>query len=300
MSIPDLGLLIHFDALMQTRNVSRAADRAGITQPSMSAALVRLRKLFHDPLLTREGSVWTPTPRAIEVHRDMKPLLDKWWTYTTLDEEFHPEHSRRTLILYATDYVQFRLVPKLLARLSVDAPHFHIKVVPAKPLHGLHMLDTNHAELIAGYFPAALPELRTRFMFQEPARCIVRRGHPCLARRWNLDEYLKHQHVDLSAHTGYFSSEIASLLMSQNKKRDVVTTLSSYLVCPYVVEQSDLIATLPQSIADEARRNLGIEILDVPFSIPTLSISLYWHERYHADPAHAWLRQYIAGIFESK
>jgi len=293
---PDLNLLIQFDALMQTKSISRAADRLGLTQPSMSAALVRLRTLFHDPLLSREGSVWTATQKAIELHRDLKPLLDKWAAHTAAEEEFDPLYSHRTLVLYATDYVQFRVVPTLLEGLSKDAPHFHLRVVPAKPLHGLDMLDTNHAELIAGYFPVATPELRTRFLFNEPAHCIVRNGHPCLKQKWTVDEYLRHDHIDLSAHTGFFSSEIASLFSDQPRKRMVAATLSSYLVCPHVVAQTDLIATVPRSVAVEAKRSLQIQILDVPFNIPTLSISLYWHERHQNDPAHAWLRQYICGL----
>ncbi|WP_353148311.1 LysR family transcriptional regulator [Pollutimonas bauzanensis] len=296
MAKPDLNLLVQFDALMQTKSVSKAADRLGLTQPSMSAALIRLRALFHDPLLSREGSVWIPTQKAIELHQDMKPLLDKWSAHTSVEEEFHPLYSHRTLVLYATDYVQFKMVPKLVAGLSKDAPHFHLKVVPAKPLHGLNMLDTNHAELIAGYFPAATPELRTRFLFNEPVKCIVRNGHPCLQQKWTLNEYLKHGHIDLSAHTGFFSREIESLLTDQPKKRRVVATLSSYLVCPHVVEQSDLIATVPGSIAVEAKKTRKIQILDVPFKIPTLSISLYWHERHQTDLAHGWLRQYISSL----
>lgn len=296
MAKPDLNLLVQFDALMQTKSVSKAADRLGLAQPSMSAALARLRTLFHDPLLSREGTVWIPTQKAIELHQDMKPLLDKWSVHTTVEEEFHPLYSQRTLVLYATDYVQFKMVPTLVAGLAKDAPHFHLKVVPAKPLHGLNMLDTNHAELIAGYFPAATPELRTRFLFNEPAKCIVRNGHPCLRQPWTLNEYLKHGHIDLTAHTGYFSQQIASLLSDQPRKRTVVATLSSYMVCPQVVEQSDLIATVPSSVATEAKRTRKVQILNVPFNIPTLSISLYWHERHQTDPAHAWLRQYISSL----
>lgn len=292
----DIILLPHFDALMQTRSISRAAERAGISQPAMSSALARLRKIFHDPLLVREGLEWTPTQRAIELHQDLQPLLEMWRAHTLPEDDFNPRTSTRTLVLYATDYVQFRLVPPLIAGLAKDAPQFHIRVIPAKPLHGLHMLDTNHAELIAGYFPAPTPELRTRFLWQEPAKCIVRRNHPCLKQHWNLETYLRYGHIDLSAHTGFFSGQIERVITSQNQSRRVAATLSSYLVCTHVIQQTDLIATLPACLATEAQHKGNVEILDVPFNIPEISISLYWHERYQADATHAWLRQYIGNL----
>src|SRR5690606_9992872 len=152
MKHPDLNLLLHFDALMTCRSMTRAAEQLGITQPALSAAMSRLRRLFNDPLLVREAGVWQPTGRATRGH-----------------ESFDPAHSERTLSLYATDYVQYRLLPLVIPSLAKDAPHLHLQIQPARPLHGLSMLETNHVELIAGYFPEPSPDLRTRFLYEEPA-----------------------------------------------------------------------------------------------------------------------------------
>ncbi|WP_185975324.1 LysR family transcriptional regulator [Achromobacter sp. LC458] len=293
---PDLNLLLHFDALMACRNVSRAAEAMNISQPAMSAAMNRLRQLFGDPLLVREGGAWQPTLRAMELHQNFKPLLESWHRATRTREAFDPANSSRTLSLYATDYVQYTLLPKLIPRLAVDAPHFQLQIVPARPQHGLSMLDTNHVELIAGYFPDPAPDLRTRFLYQEPAVCIVREGHPCLRKRWNLDAYLSYGHLDLAAHTRYFSTAIDRILMGQNRSRKIVATLSSYLVCPFIVEGSDLIATMPVSVARAMSGAARIVTQKVPLTLPQITVSLYWHERYQDDPAHAWLRQYLAGV----
>ncbi|MFC4277309.1 LysR family transcriptional regulator [Achromobacter aloeverae] len=294
MKHPDLNLLIHFDALMTCRSVSRAADQVSISQPAMSAALGRLRKLFNDPLLVRENTSWQPTPQGLALQQEFQPLLARWRRATGEHEAFEPRRSTRTVSLYATDYMQFTLLPRVLPGLAQDAPHVHLRVMPARLLHGMSMLDTNHVELLAGYFPDPSPNLRARFLYEEPAVCIVREQHPCLGRRWNLDAYLRYGHVDLAAHTGYFSSAIDRLLQSNNRKRTVAATLSSYMVCPYVVAASDLIATMPLSIARASARQNGLVLLDPPLKLPPLSVSLYWHERYQDDSGHAWLRQYIA------
>ena len=102
---PDLNLLLHFDALMACRNVSRAAEQLGISQPAMSAAMNRLRQLFGDPLLVREGGSWQPTLRAQELHQGFQPLLESWRRATRTREVFDPAHSSRSLSFYATDYV---------------------------------------------------------------------------------------------------------------------------------------------------------------------------------------------------
>ncbi|CAM3593775.1 LysR family transcriptional regulator [Bordetella sputigena] len=294
MKYPDLNLLIHFDALMTCRSISRAAEQVGVSQPAMSAALSRLRKLFNDPLLVREASHWQPTPQALALHLEFQPLLARWQRATGPRAAFDPRLTARTFSLYATDYMQFTLMPRVLPGLARDAPHLQLRLIPARLQHGLSMLDTNHVELLAGYFPEPAQSLRARFLYEEPAVCIVREDHPCLRRRWNLDAYLRYPHVDLSAHTGFFSGTIDRMLRAMGRQRTVTATLSSYLVGPYVVAGSDLICTVPRSVAKAVQRSARLVLLDVPLKLPALSVSLYWHERHQEDPGHGWLRQYIA------
>jgi DNA-binding transcriptional LysR family regulator len=294
MKHPDLNLLLHFDALMSCRSLTSAAEQLGVSQPAISAALQRLRRLFNDPLLVREHGVWQPTEQALDLQRRFAPLLAEWRRSTHGNDAFDPAHSSRTLSLYATDYVQYTLLPRVLPDLARDAPHFQLRIVPARPRHGLSMLDTNHVELIAGYFPDPTPDLRARLLYDEPAVCVVREGHPCLRKRWNLDAYLKYSHLDLAAHTRFFGNVIDRVLNSQNRQRTIAATLSSYLVCPFVIGASDLIATMPASVAHAMQGATRTVILKLPFALPHIAISLYWHERYQSDPGHAWLRQYIA------
>ncbi len=199
--------------------------------------------------------------------------------------------------IYATDYVQFTVLPKVVARVAQEAPHMQLRVFPARLQHGLSMLETNHVELIAGYYPEPAPNLRARFLFEEPTVCLMRAGHPSLERPWNLNAFLRYKHIDLAAHTRYFSERIDRALEGLGRSRQLAVTLSSYLACPHVVAASDMIATLPSSVANALARSTGTVIKEVPISLPALSVSLYWHERYQTDQGHAWLRQVIGDIF---
>jgi DNA-binding transcriptional LysR family regulator len=293
----DLNLLLHFDALMATRSVSRAAEELGISQPAMSAALSRLRRLFNDPLLHREGGVWRPTRKAEDLHGSFRPMLDMWREVSLPRSEFDPATARRVINVFATDYVQFTVLGRVAGRLVQEAPGIELRLVPATAQLGLGVLETNQVELVAGYYPQPAPYLRTRFLFEEKVVCVVRSGHPCLRRPWNLDAYVAWPHVNLAAYTRHFSERIDRALQGLNRSRRVSLSLSSYLAAPFAVGNSDMIATLPESVAKALAKQAGCVVLEAPLALPMLAVSLYWHERHHRDAAHAWLRQFIGQIF---
>ena len=104
MKAADLNLLVHFDALMTCSSVSQAGELLGISQPAMSSALSRLRYLFGDPLLQRQGNRWTPTPRALELHRNFQPLLQTWHRSISRETAFDPASTQRVFTECASDY----------------------------------------------------------------------------------------------------------------------------------------------------------------------------------------------------
>jgi len=293
----DFNLLLHFDALMCARSVSKAAQELQISQPAMSSALSRLRRLFNDPILERNGAAWRPTVRAMDLHAGLRPMLDLWRNESLPRDLFEPQSSHRSFTVFGTDYVQYALWGPVLELLTTQAPNIKFSVISARPHSGLELLESNQVELMAGFFPDPQANLRTRFLFDEPAVCLVREGHPCLTKRWDAEAYLSYRHIALSSNTGHFSQSIKEAVDSMGLTRQVAVTLSSYLACPSVVGRTDLIATLPTSIARNFAKSTATRLLEVPIVLPTLSVSLYWHERHHRDPGHSWLRQLIGSLF---
>jgi len=293
MQSVDLHLLPHFDALISQRSVSKAAAQLGITQPAMSSALSRLRHLFGDPLLIRHGNTLQPTERAMHLHREFKPLLEAWRSETVAGTDFDPADAHKSYQIYASDYIQFIALPGLVARLRAVAPHIRLRILPPTPHGGQDMLTQNHIELYIGHYPNPPDSLRASFLFEESACCLVRAGHPLLARPWNVDTFLDYEHMDAVGHAGYFNLQLDVALTEQGRRRRVAMMLSSYLAVPFVLRDSDLIATLPASMAGALAPLSGTVVLPAPLPLPRLRISMFWHERHQTDAAHAWLRRFI-------
>lgn len=297
MKSADLNLLVHFDALITCKSVSQAGEALGISQPAMSSALSRLRYLFGDPLLERDGNKWTPTQRALELHRTFQPLLYAWQRSTSPETAFNPATSSHVYTLYASDYLQYAVLPKVLPRLRAQAPGVQIQCLPPKVSGALDMLSGNYIELYIGHYPQPPDSLRARFLFEEESACLVRAGHPVLEGPWNIDTYLKYEHADASGYAGYFNTQVDAALLGQGMRRTVGMLLSSYMATPFALAATDMIATLPSSVARGLAAASRTVVLPAPLPLPLLSISLYWHERYQNDQAHAWLRQCIGEAF---
>lgn len=296
--LPDLNLLLHLSALVRCASVSRAAEHLGITQSAMSAALSRMRRLFNDPLLVREAGGMRLTERAIELGRQFQPMVEQWLDLTLTRVGFDPMLSRRAFTLYATDYAQFAVLPRLGGALLRDAPGVQLTALPARLNHGLSMLESNHVEFVIGYYPDPSDSVRTRPLFSEPIVCLMRAGHPASRVEWNVETWLRHPHLDLAAHTRNAGEMIDRRLADNGLQRQVGMTLSSYLAAPAVVAGSDLFANLPRSIALHGM-NERLAMRELPLTLPPIQIGLYWHERYQDDAGHAWLRQYVARHFQA-
>lgn len=293
MQSVDLHLLPHFDALISLRSVSKAAAQLGITQPAMSSALSRLRHLFGDPLLTRHGNALRPTERAMRLHREFRPLLEAWLTETAGAVDFDPAAAHKDFNVYASDYIQFVVLPALVGKLRAAAPHLRLRILPPTLHGGQDMLTQNHIELYIGHYPDPPDSLRACFLFEESACCLVREGHPLLARPWDLETFLDHEHMDAAGHAGYFNTQMDAALSAQGRRRRVGIVLSSYLAVPFVLRASDMIATLPASMANALAPLSGTVVLPAPLPLPRLRIAMFWHGRHQSDPAHAWLRRFI-------
>ncbi|OFW08462.1 MAG: hypothetical protein A3H27_17530 [Acidobacteria bacterium RIFCSPLOWO2_02_FULL_59_13] len=293
-----MNFMVHFDALMRTSNVSRAAQLIGISQPAMSGALGRLRHIFRDPLLLRSGHLMVPTERALELHRAFIPLLTQWREATENDDNFIAQDAVHTYTVLATDYIQFLLLPALANAILRRAPGIRLNILPTNPIKSLQLLETNQVEFAISHYDNPPASLRTRPLFTEEAVCVIRDGHPALARPWTLDAYAALEHVKvMSGSAGTFATALVHALRARDIELRVRLTISSYLAAPHIVKQSELVATLPRTVAEALAPNLGLAILPLPLQVRGISIALYWHQRHHQDTAHRWLREQIGHMF---
>jgi DNA-binding transcriptional LysR family regulator len=293
-ALPDLQLLAALEVLVAESNVSRAAERMGMSQPAMSGMLKRLRASFDDPLLLRTARGMVPTPRAVELAARAGALLEQARALADGARRVEPRREARVFRIIATDYVLMVALPAIQARLEAEAPGIGIDARPPNPRRLADMLAAGQVDFGLGYLAEPPPGLRTRLILREPSVCIARRGHPAVRGALTLAQYGAAGHVRISpAGVGNYGRLVEAALLDLRIRRGGGVTVPNFLVAPAVVARTNLLATVPERIARTFAASLPLQVLDPPVPLPVLDVSLFWHERAHKDPLHRWMRDLV-------
>ncbi len=292
----DLNLLKAFDALYAERHVTRAGLRIGLSQSAMSGALTRLRDVFADELFVRSSAGMQPTPRADDLARTVSAALGLMRDALAA-EAFEPATADGAVTLAMTDYAAFVLLPSLLARLSVEAPRLHLRI---RGIFGrgeaIDLLDSGEVSLGVGFPVEPSARILVRPLLREGFACIARLGHPAFADGAGLEAFAAAPHLLVSPEgdgTGVVDQKLATLGL----ERRIVLSLPQFLVAPFVVAQTDLIATLATRVARRfAAVGLGVAMHEPPLELPSWPLSMMWHRRTDRHPLALWLRDRIAEI----
>lgn len=282
----DLNLLKALDALIDTRSVTRAADRLGLSQPAVSGMLARLRDVFNDPLFLRTQRGILPTPRAEALAIPLKRMLADIETLLQ-PVAFDPATVHATVRIAATDYAQTAVILPLLQTLRAEAPGLRIAVQPVDKRSFPTQLESGLLDLALVTPDMAPDTLRARSLFDESYICILRAGHPA-ADKLDLDRFCRLDHAIMSHDGTGFRGATDEALARLGKSRRVITTVPSFLVLIELVRQSDMIALVPQRLT---RNVSGIVTRPPPLTVAGFTKIAVWHERLQHDPTHSWLRQ---------
>jgi DNA-binding transcriptional LysR family regulator len=292
----DLNLLTVFRAVDETRHVTRAARRLGLTQPALSHALRRLRDVFDDPLFVKSpgAMVLTPLAEAVAPHiRDALARLDR---DVFGRGAFKPEDLTRTFRVRSTDYVEGLLVPKLLAVLAQHAPGVRLSVLPvgiALPKADLAAGDCDLA--IAGFF-AELPDgFFQQKLFTDGFACAVRKPHPRIRGKLTLDDFCRERHLLVSP-GGELSGTVDRALAREKRTRAIVAGASGFMVAGWIASQTELVVTAPSRLLKVHARDLPLNVLEPPLSLPDIRVAQVWHARNHEDAAHRWFREQVRAV----
>jgi len=290
----NLNLFVAFDALLAERSVSRAARRVGITQSAMSNSLRHLRALLGDPLFLRSSHGIVPTPRALELAAPVREAL-RLLERALSPRGFDPAAATRTFTLFASDYVEFVLLPRLLGQTSRHAPGVRIQTLP----WGLHQVPDEiargSADLMIGFYDKVPAHHREEILFEERYACIVRKGHPVVKGRLTLRTYTSLKHIMVSQSAGA-TSGIDRALAELGHSREVSLRVSHFLNVPMLVANTDLVAALSRRVAEPFTRMLPLRLFDPPLRLRTSRVGMVWHDSLHDDPGHRWLRGVIAEV----
>src|SRR5215475_14521130 len=266
----DLNLLVALDALLAERSVTRAADRVGLSQPGMSNSLARLRKLFGDPLLVREGLTLVPTPRAESLRQPVQEALSLIQHALDDRDGFDPARDRATWTVSCSDYSLLMLIGPLVRRLAATAPGVTIRVLPRAP-DPVRLLRGGTVDLVIE--PAEImPEapLSGQRLFADRWLCCVWEGNTAVGDRMTADTYLRLGHLVYSMGRGQPASIVDRHLERSRLPRRIEFTVESFLLAPFLLEGTDLVAVVPERAVPHLRRTAAIRVLEPPVDLPAI------------------------------
>ena len=287
----DPSLLFSLDALLQERNVSRAARRVGLTQSAMSRVLGRLRAQLRDPLLVRAGRSMTLSPRAEAMAAPLRRALEELNHALTDHQSFDPATSRRSFRIATMDYGVALLVVPLMSRLTREAPGVEVTVVPLRD-DAEHDLQAGVLDVVLAPRRKSIGSLVWTKLRSERFVSVVRSAHPELesARALSLDLFCRLSHIVVAAPERRVGNAVDMLIAQQGRARHVALRVPSFLAAFLAVADSDLILTTGESVARRFAAGFDLRILETPLPLDALTLSMAWHERQRGDAGHAWLR----------
>ena len=276
--------------LLEERSVTRAAGRLGMSQPAASRALSRLRRLFGDRLLVDGRGGYILSARAEAIRPELRRIL------AGIDGmlesgPFDPAAAKGHVRLLMPDLQAAALAPYLLARLAEEAPALDLDILPPTTTV-FETLENDDVDAAVGLFDDAPAGIRRRGLYDDGFVTLMRAGHPAAGDKLTLDRYLGLGHIVVSV-TGVGPAPVDLALAGIRQRRRVRVRVPSFLAAVEIAARSDLVMTLPSSLAQTAAGMGRFIALPPPLDLGTFTMSLAWHARRQDEPRHVWLRHAV-------
>lgn len=292
MDLPgiDLNLLVALHALLHERNVTRAGESIGLSQPAMSAALGRLRRHFGDELLTRDGQRYALTPLATSL-LDQSEVALRYVEHTFAARPvFDARTSDREFSVVMSDYALTVLGGPLMRLLEQQAPQVRLRIRPtdratvddaASALRGVDLMVLPHG------FVTDLPCAE---LYRDRWVVVCARDNTAVGESLTRDDLGRLRWITTyDAPTQYTPADKHLHMAGVERRADVV--VENFLALPFLLAGTQRVAVLQYRLADALRVSGGIRVLDLPVAIPDLAEAAWWHPSRAFDPGHRWLQQ---------
>lgn len=295
---PDLNLLPIAVALYDELSVSRAARVLGMSQPAVSKALRRLRETFDDDLFVRGPSGIVPTPRAHAIVRAARLHLKRLQEDLLKGERFDPAASTRPIVIGLSDIAEMAFLSSILDHFRSHAPKCPVLTVTAPDAGLADALEKGDVDVAAGYFPAlAQRNFRQRRLTRHGFACLMRAGHPLWRSRLTVSAFLAAEHI-VVRRQGRSQDILERFIERRKMRRKVVLYTPNVLSVPFIVMDTQLVATLPYAVVTRfASLTSQVAAALPPFDL-TYDLKLHWHRRFDNELRSIWLREQLAAVFK--
>ncbi|CAB3828956.1 PCP degradation transcriptional activation protein [Achromobacter animicus] len=292
----DLNLLVVFNELHKHGRVSAVAESLGISQPGVSNALSRLRKLLGDELFLRTSRGMVPTPYAESLAQPIADALAALQGTLNARVAFDPARSERSFVIGVNDVGETYFLPRLMRALDQVAPGVTIRTVRTTSIDVRDEMERGRMDLAMGFLPGLKGGFFQRRLFRQPYVCIFRQDHPLARSGVSARQFRAAEHVAIvSEGTGH--GVVDEVIARAGIRRRLRLTVPHFMAVGPVLQATDMIAVVPQRFADCACGPFGLAAAPCPVKIPESVINVFWHARNHREAANQWLRQVVVDVF---
>lgn len=278
----DLNLLRVFNAIYKQRNVTKAGTALGLAQPSMSNALNRLRALFDDPLFLRSSAGMQPTERAELLAPAIEKALQDIRELIQPAEEFNPTTVEQEFVIASSDNLTLRVGPMLSAHLQQHAPGITLRFISLDKKNAFDVLDSGSVDILVGVFSQIPARFFQKDLFDDEFVCIARKAHPRIKKHLTLKLFTQLPHVLMTLNADR-NGAVDKALKASGHNRRVAMTTGQFLVIPDIVASTDLIASIPRSLATDVAVRSGCKIYAAPLKLPTWTNTAVWSQSTQAS-----------------
>jgi DNA-binding transcriptional LysR family regulator len=294
--VKDLNLLFVFEALWRDRSVTAAAERLGLTQAAVSGSLKRLREEYDDKLFTLVSRRMEPTPLAADLAPQLLDALAMVRKTGAERARFDPATARRMFTVRMRDISEVVRVPQMMSALGRSAPGIRLRSVFCPIQETVAGMASGQIDFALGFLPALEAGIHRRHLLQQHYVCVMRAGHPLADGELTTERFSQAEHL-LVEHSGSGHSQLERALVESGARNRIRVRLPQYLGAPHFVIESDLLWSVPAVLAETLSVHYPLIIRPHPLPLPEFEICLYWHDRYHRDPANKWMRDFVAQQF---
>ena len=293
----DLNLLVIFDAIYRLRNLTAAGRELGLSQPAMSQALGRLRLTFKDPLFVRLPRGFEPTPLASEVAPSLVRGLSE--IRGSLERKtFDPARSARVFNIAQGDIAESAHLPGLLREVSKTGPGIRLHTLEIEGPRLRDALGDGEVDIATGVDYDLGAGCRQAKLHDSDYACIVRGDHPTIGSRLTVKQFRTAQHILVNPRGAAHHGRVVERALSRREiSARIVAEISHFNALAALITSSDFVATVPNLLAQTMKQFANVKVLALRISLPKFTVSVYWHERFHRDPANIWLRTIYLSLF---
>jgi DNA-binding transcriptional LysR family regulator len=292
----DLNLLHVFHQLLMERRVNAVAEKLGLSQPAVSNALNRLRRLLGDELFLRTSKGMEPTPYASHLAEPIAYALSTIHNSLNQRATFDPATSDRKFTLGMTDIGEIYFLPKLMEALARVAPNVTVSTVRNTAVNLRDEMEAGHVDIAMGLLPQLKSGFFQRRLFRQHYVCMFREGHALDKPKVTLKQFSEAEHVVVVS-TGTGHAKVDEFIARKGIRRKVKLTVPHFVAVGHILSTSDMIATVPERYAMECMKPFRLKYVPHPVALPDIGINLFWHAKFHKEPGNQWLRGIVFDAF---